>query len=198
MMQEVVSTENDVAELDMDIIIADAPDAATTQVEDFQVLGEMVKSGFPMPPIAVIEASPLSNKDKIIKMMKEQPQVSPEHQKQMQQMQEEMKKLAQENQQLRMGTQEAMEELALKKKVAEEEDALAKARAEREMALKEWVAREELRIKSLDSNRENDLAMKDQKFDHMLDRMTAMHDMMMAEREARAKAKDGNGSQAAA
>ena len=71
MMQEVVNTENDIATLDVDIIIDEVPDTITTQIEDFQVLGEMVKSGFQMPPEAVILASPLSNKEKILKMMKE-------------------------------------------------------------------------------------------------------------------------------
>lgn len=109
-MQQVVGTENDIAELDMDIIIDDAPDAVTTQAEDFAVLGEMVKSGFQMPAEAVIEASPLASKDKILKMMKEQRQqaVPPQVQQQMQKMQEEMQKLAQENQALKTGQQESM------------------------------------------------------------------------------------------
>lgn len=112
-MRQVVDTHNDVAHLDMDIIISEVPDVLTAQIEDFQVLGEMVKSGFPMPPLAVIEASPLSNKDKIIKMMKEAPQLSPEQQKQIealqQQAQDAQKKLqavTEENQQLKMGAQE--------------------------------------------------------------------------------------------
>jgi hypothetical protein len=109
-MQQIVGTENDIAELDMDIIIDDAPDAVTTQAEDFAVLGEMVKSGFQMPPEAVIEASPLSNKDKILKMMREArtAAVPPQVQEQMQKMQEgaqqlqqELQKVTQENQQLK-------------------------------------------------------------------------------------------------
>ena len=128
MMQEVVSTENDIANLDVDIIVDEVPDVLTSQIEDFQVLGEMVKSGFQMPPLAVIEASPLSNKAKIIKMMKEQPQMSPEHQKQMQQMQEqgqkqqeELQKLAQENQSLKMGQQEAAAKIAARAQEAQDE-----------------------------------------------------------------------------
>ncbi len=112
MMREVVSTENDIVNLDVDIVMDDAPDTVTQEVEDFQAMAEMVKSGFPIPPEAVIMASPLSNKDKIIKMMKEQPQLSPKHQKQMEQMQEglqkageEVQKLTQENQALKADTQ---------------------------------------------------------------------------------------------
>ena len=106
MMKEVVSTENDIATLDVDIIIDEVPDVITTQVEDFQVLGEMVKSGFQMPPEAVIMASPLSNKEKILKMMKESPKLPPQVQDQMNKMQEEGKKLQAENQQLKSKSQE--------------------------------------------------------------------------------------------
>ena len=186
LMKEIISTENELAALDMDIVIADAPDAVTTQVEDFQVIGEMVKSGFPMPPLAVIEASPLSNKDKIIKMMKEAPQLSPQHQKQMEQMQEQMQKmqeegqkLAQENQQLKADAAVEMAkiaerskvadaELALKKRIAIAEDNIARERATREMELKEWVVKEEIRIKKLESEREHVLEVQDQRFEHRM------------------------------
>lgn len=107
MMQEVVETENDIATLDVDIIIDEVPDVITTQVEDFQVLGEMVKSGFQMPPEAVIMASPLSNKEKILKMMKEGDQLPAKAKQMMEKMQEEGKKLQEENQQLKSGLQES-------------------------------------------------------------------------------------------
>lgn len=125
MMKEIVETENDIAELDVDIILSEVPDVLTAQIEDFQVLGEMVKSGFPMPPLAVIEASPLSNKDKIIKMMKEDQQnrVPPQVQEQMKQMQEQMQKLGEENQQLKSGVQEAQMKLQAR---AEEKGLAAK------------------------------------------------------------------------
>jgi hypothetical protein len=105
--------ENDVATLDVDIVISDAPDAVTTQIEDFQVLGEMVKSGFPMPPEAVILASPLSHKDRILKMMQEakQQQVPPQIQEAMQKMQEEGQKLQQENQALKQDQSTQMAKL---------------------------------------------------------------------------------------
>jgi septal ring factor EnvC (AmiA/AmiB activator) len=106
-MKEVVDTHNDIANLDVDIVMDDAPDTVTQEVEDFQAMAEMVKSGFPMPPEAVIMSSPLANKDKILKMMKEKPQIPPELQKQMQQMQEQVQKLTQENQTLKSGQQEA-------------------------------------------------------------------------------------------
>ena len=142
LMGEIVSTENDLADLDMDIIIADAPAAVTTEVEDFQAMAEMVKSGFPLPPIAVIEASPLSNKDKIIKMMRENPQMSPQHQKQMEQMQEAMQKMQEE------GGKLAQENQALKAdQSTDQAKIVADQQAQRaELELKAWIQSEELRL----------------------------------------------------
>src|SRR6185295_19363167 len=81
--QQVVDTSNDVAQLDVDIVIDDAPDSVTMQQEEFTALAEMVKSGIPIPPQAIIEASSLTHKDKILKDMKEQGAVPPKVQEQM-------------------------------------------------------------------------------------------------------------------
>ena len=159
MMKEQVGTENDIAELDVDIILQEVPDALTQQIEDFQVLGEMVKSGFPMPPQAVIEASPLSNKDKILKLMKEQPQLPPELQKQMEQMQEQMKALTEENQTLKSDTQmdqqklqakaaESQAELQLKAQIQAAELQMLREKTEAEIALKRMVAEADYEIES--------------------------------------------------
>lgn len=145
MMQQMADTQNDIANLDVDIVMADAPDTVTQQIEDFQTLGEMVKSGFPMPPIAVIEASPLSNKDRIIKMMKEGPQLSPEHQKQMdgmkeqmEKMQEEGQKLAQENQALKQDQTSEMEKIAAQRDAQNEKFRLeAEAQKEKQRLVRE-------------------------------------------------------------
>ncbi len=172
MMKEVVSTENDVADLDVDIILSEVPDVLTAQIEDFQVLGEMVKSGFQIPPMAVIEASPLSNKDKILKMMKEQPaQIPPELQKQMQTMQEQMKGLAEENQKLKQDTQtdqaklqlraqEAKAELALKTEIQNGELELERARAEAEINLERAKAEAQLKIEQMKVNSADELGKK--------------------------------------
>ena len=168
MSREIVQTQNDIAELDVDIILSEVPDVLTQQIEDFQVLGEMVKSGFPMPPAAVIEASPLANKDKILKMMREQPQIPPEMQKQMEQAQEQMKALAQENQALKQDQQaeaaklqqkqQGMQaEFALKAKAQEEEARLAREKAEAEFALKKWVQEQELALQGAKVNAEKEL-----------------------------------------
>jgi hypothetical protein len=160
-MQEKVSN-NEVADLDVDIILEDAPDTVTTQVEDFQVLGEMVKSGFQMPPEAVIEASPLNNKDKLLKMMKEarQGQIPPQVQEQMKTMQEEGKKLAEENQKLKAqsqdkqmklqaDTQEAQATLALKKQTQDAELALQKEKIDGTFALEKYKADAQIRMDTL-------------------------------------------------
>src|SRR3990167_9401675 len=178
MMKEVFSTENDIVNLDVDIVMDDAPDTVTQEVEDFQAMAEMVKSGFPLPPEAVIMASPLSNKDRILKMMKEQPQIPREHQKQMEQMQEqfqavqqEAQKLSQENQalkqdqqtemaKLRVKQQADMQELAHKKQLAELElqlerekaaadIQLAREKAQADIALKRAVAQAELELEQM-------------------------------------------------
>lgn len=175
MMQEVISTENDIVGLDVDIIIEDAPDSVTTQIEDFQVIGEMVKSGFQMPPLAVIEASPLSNKDKIIKMMKEQAPMSPEHQKQMEEMQEQTKKLAQENQKLKMGQEEtqaklqaAAEEarmsLAVQKEKQDAEIKLAREKAAADIELKRKIAEADYQIEERKLSLQNEYKMKEMNF----------------------------------
>ena len=146
-MQQIVDTENDIAHLDVDIVMTDAPDAVTQQIEDFQVLGEMVKSGFPMPPKAVIEASPLSNKDRILKMMDEQqPQIPPEVEQQMQQMQDEMKKLVEENEALKQDQQADMMKLEAQAKIKAAELELKQNDMQAEFELKQEAQRQEIQL----------------------------------------------------
>lgn len=146
-MQQIVDTENDIAHLDVDIVMTDAPDAVTQQIEDFQVLGEMVKSGFPMPPKAVIEASPLSNKDRILKMMDEQqPKIPPEVEQQMQQMQEEIKKLAEENEALKQDQQADMMKLEAQSKIKAAELELKQNDMQAEFALKQEAQEREIQL----------------------------------------------------
>lgn len=186
MMAEKVDTTNDIADLDVDIIIDDAPDVLTTQIEDFQVLGEMVKSGFQMPPEAVILASPLSHKDRIIKMMKESAPLPPQVQEQMQKMQEEGKKLAEENQALKAGVQASQAKIAadaqakgadleLRERVQAEELRLSREKAEAESALKRDIAQadHDLECKKLESANECEMM----KMKHANDQETRKMDM---------------------
>lgn len=69
-MGQVVTRENVPAELDVDIILDDVPDFAALQSEQFAELSDLAKAGMPIPPEAIIEASSLRNKEKILKMMR--------------------------------------------------------------------------------------------------------------------------------
>lgn len=162
-MQQIVETENEVASLDVDIIITDAPDTLTTQMEDFQSLSEMVKSGFPMPPLAVIKASPISNKDEIIKMMEEQNggTLSPQAQQQMQQMQEQMQmmqeeaqKLTEENKQLKSGVMEAQAKLQLSAQESQAKLEQSAQESNQKLMVQRESANAELQLKAEISNAE--------------------------------------------
>ena len=65
---------NQVAMIDVDIIVDQAPDYASLRAEQFQMLGELAQSGVPIPPQAIIEASDLRDKDKIIQAMQPPPE----------------------------------------------------------------------------------------------------------------------------
>ena len=152
-MQQIVSTENDIAALDVDIIMDDAPDTVTQEVEDFQAMAEMVKSGFPIPPEAVIMASPLSNKDKILKMMKEQPQVPEKVKEQMQQMQdglqkagEEVQKLTQQIQALKSDQQTDIAKMQMQAQMDQQKMAAEQAKAQAELQLKTQTQAAELEL----------------------------------------------------
>ena len=219
MMQQVVSTENDIVNLDVDIVMDDAPDTVTQEVEDFQAMAEMVKSGFPLPPEAVIMASPLSNKDKILKMMKEQPQIPTELQEKMQQQGEELQKLAQENQALKQDQQSEMaklqvkqqadmQELAQKRELAaldlqlqreqaQAEIQLAREKAQAEIELKRAVAVADLEIErmKMSMSAESDIDSAIAKVSSLtathMAKVQGMFDKEAATRDAQAKTDEG-------
>lgn len=60
---------NPVAEIDVDIIVDQAPDYATLRAEQFDKIADMVGKGVPIPPMALIEASDLRDKKKIVEAM---------------------------------------------------------------------------------------------------------------------------------
>jgi hypothetical protein len=63
-MQEVVI--NGTAEMDVDIVIDEAPDVVTLQSEQWLQLTELAKNGVPIKPATLIKASTLRNKDELI------------------------------------------------------------------------------------------------------------------------------------
>ena len=85
-MAEPVGVQNEVASLDVDIIVDEGPDSVTVQSEQFEALVQLKQadpSAIPME--MVIEASSLRNKDRIIEHMKSGG-IPPQVQARMQQM----------------------------------------------------------------------------------------------------------------
>jgi hypothetical protein len=72
MQKSLAGYVQNVAELDCDIIIDDAPDAITPALEQWEALVELTKAGIPIPPDVLIEAAPnLKNKEKLLERMNE-------------------------------------------------------------------------------------------------------------------------------
>jgi hypothetical protein len=69
---------NRVAKMDVDILITQTVEYASLRAEQFEKLTELAGSGFPIPPRAIIMASELPDKDKILAEM--EPEQSPEEQ----------------------------------------------------------------------------------------------------------------------
>lgn len=70
--QVVPQVQNAVAEMDVDIIITDAPDVVTLQQEEFEQLARLAERGIPIPPEALIGASAVRNKAKMLEMLNQQ------------------------------------------------------------------------------------------------------------------------------
>lgn len=70
MADKIAGMVQNVAELDCDIIIDEAPDSVTPALEQWQGLVELAKGGVPIPPDVLVEAAPnLKNKDKLLEKM---------------------------------------------------------------------------------------------------------------------------------
>lgn len=81
-MPTVLGYDNPLAELDVDITIDSVPNTATLAMEQFETLAQLAQSGVPIPPQALIIASSLPDKQKIMEMMK--PQADPAQEQQAQ------------------------------------------------------------------------------------------------------------------
>lgn len=81
----VAQVENMVSEIDVDIILEDAPDTVTIQQEQFDGLINLASAGVVFPPPVYIEASQLRNKDKLIEMIGGMPDPQAQAQQQQQQ-----------------------------------------------------------------------------------------------------------------
>jgi hypothetical protein len=69
-LQQVVGVQNNVCEMDVDIIVDDAPDTVTIQHEQYEMLVQLVQAGIPIPPDVLIEASQLRNKDALLEKLR--------------------------------------------------------------------------------------------------------------------------------
>jgi hypothetical protein len=84
---------NNLAEMDVDIVIEAAPDLFTLQHEQFEQLADMAGRGVPIPPDVLLEASQIRDKRKLIARMKEDGGLQAKLQQAEQQMQEMQKAL---------------------------------------------------------------------------------------------------------
>lgn len=65
---------NDVARMDMDIIIDEGPDTVVIQQEQFGEIVDLVRAGVPFDPEDLVSMSQLRNKDQVLKKMRERKQ----------------------------------------------------------------------------------------------------------------------------
>jgi hypothetical protein len=135
--------ENQVAELDVDIILEEGPDSVTIQSEQFEQLVELKKADpAAIPTKAIIEASSLRNKDAILQHM-EQGGIPPELAEQMKAMQEELAQCQQALQQAQQDKgREKQEAQAIKSQVSSDirvaQAELAQQKAEMALQQAQW------------------------------------------------------------
>ncbi|MGA0588726.1 hypothetical protein ACO2Q2_16605 [Dyella sp. KRB-257] len=112
MAMQQVGVQNQLAELDVDIILEDAPHSVTIESEQFQALIDLKKiDPTAIPTKAIIQASQLRNKDQILAML-DQPQVPPQVQQQMQDLQQQLQDAQQKLQSVNTDQQKNQIELA--------------------------------------------------------------------------------------
>ena len=105
--------KNEVAKLDMDIILDESPDIVTLQQEEFQKLIELAKVRPEVPFDVLLETSQLRGdvKKRVLDKLEKQQQVPPQVQQQMQQQAEALQKAAQEVQAREEGLQKMEQQL---------------------------------------------------------------------------------------
>lgn len=64
--------ENPVGQMDVDIIIDEAPDIVTLRQEEFEQLATLAQQGIPIPPEMLIESSSVRNKQRLLEAMQQQ------------------------------------------------------------------------------------------------------------------------------
>jgi hypothetical protein len=101
-MQVIVGVKNDVAKMDVDLVLDEVPASATLETETFEHLMQLAPHAGKMPPQlfeALLEASPLhgSKKEKVLKKLRgeEENPIPPQVQQQMQQAQAQIEQAVQ-------------------------------------------------------------------------------------------------------
>jgi len=106
--EEIAYMQNNLAELDVDIILDVAPDTVNLQAEQFELLTQMYQVAPEAIPLdMVIEASSLPNKRQILEKMRGESPEAQQQQQQEQQMQQQQMQMAEQSAQLEMAEKEA-------------------------------------------------------------------------------------------
>jgi len=142
-LDEVVQLENEVAELDVDILLEDAPDTTVIQGEQFEMLAQMYQANPQTPDNPngvpwkmVVEASSLRNKDRVLGEEDEDgEEVDPEKQQMMAQMKQMGEALQLMQQELNNAQQaQAVKEAEMQAKLIEGKNRVEETAIKRDIA----------------------------------------------------------------
>jgi hypothetical protein len=162
MQEKIAGAVGNVAELDCDIIIDEAPDTLTPQLEQFQALVELKKMdpNGEIPFRAVVEAIPnLKNRSKFLEHMDEKAKQPPAPPPEIVKAQVDAKAAAEKATQAaelaqqqaandaQLANERQQNETLLARQKAADEAAIARQKAQDEMELRRWVAAQEIEIK---------------------------------------------------
>lgn len=159
-MQQVVGVKNNVGDLDVDIVIDDVPASASLQGEQFETLAKLAERAGNMPPQmfeALVEASSLRNKDKILAKLKgeEQGKKSPKEAQLEQQLQEMQQLIEMANKKLEEAQRgERKTELEMTAKAAQLEIDQHRAETERIKVTQVSMSPEEVRALAMQAARD--------------------------------------------
>jgi hypothetical protein len=122
--------QNPVAEMDVDIIIEEAPDYVSLRHEAFEQLSEMAARGIPIPPEMVIEASSLHNKSDLLERLRERDEAAAQGQAQAMQMQEMMMQMQAQLEQMTAQSKAQRDMAAAEKDLAQADKIRAETQGE--------------------------------------------------------------------
>jgi hypothetical protein len=129
-VQLVPQMENAIAEMDVDIIVDQAPDYIALRQEQFEQLTQLAQQGVPIPPEMIIEASDLRDKAKFMQMMDEQRQQAMQSQAQQAEQQMQMAQMGMQMEQAKVGAAVKKDETQAAKNMADAQMTSIKARQE--------------------------------------------------------------------